>query len=81
MASAEGESPIRTRIGLDVLTEHNVNPDDCGIYYSVFAGGAQGTPAGASIQQSFTWFITEFHGFDPDEDWWYTTMGEHPLPG
>ncbi len=80
MGYAKGGSPLRTRVGADVLEEHNVNPDDCGIYYSVFAGGAQGTPAGISIQQPFTWFITEFHGFDPADDWWYLTDGDHPLP-
>ncbi len=78
--NAEGESPIKASVGNESLREHNVNPDDCGIYHSVFAGGAQGTPVGFSLEQKFTWYISEFHDYLPPEDWWFIVDGEVAPP-
>ncbi len=75
LANAQGESPIRARANETVLDEGGIGGPNCGIYFSVFSGGAQGTPAGASFQQGFDWFITEFHGYTPPEDWWYIIDG------
>ena len=52
---------------------------ECGIYYSVFSGNGD-LPVGFSLEQRFTWYITSFYGFEPDEDWWFVHDGNHPLP-
>ncbi len=79
LTSASGPSPIRGRVLNESLASHNVG-ENCPIYHSVFAGGIAGTPVGFSVQQDFTWYITEFHGYMPPEDWWFTVDGEYYPP-
>ena len=75
MGRGGGPSPLRARVDNATLEHYQVNPVDCGAYLSVFAGGAQGTPAGFSIEQRFDWFITAFYGYEPPEDWWFIHDG------
>ena len=79
LKNTEGESPLRSRVNRTNLDRTDIG-GECGIYYSIFAGGAQGTPAGFSIEQKFTWYVTSFYGFEPDEDWWFIHDGFHPAP-
>ncbi len=89
LTSARGDSPLRAQVFNDTLEEHNVG-ENCPIYHSVFAGDAlnrahcvPGAPCpgvGFSIQQDFSWYITEFHGYMPPEDWWFTVDGEYLPP-
>lgn len=78
--NAEGESPIFTRVNRTVLEESTIG-GDCGIYYSVFAGDAVG-PAGFSVEQKFTWYITSFYGYtlDPEDEWMFVEDGSHVPP-
>ncbi|MGB1586697.1 MAG: carboxypeptidase-like regulatory domain-containing protein [Thermoplasmatota archaeon] len=78
LANARGDSPIRTRVNETVLLDSTIG-GDCGIYYSVFSGTGD-VPAGFSIEQKFTWYITSFYGFEADEEWWFVEDGAHPLP-
>lgn len=78
LANAEGDSPIRTRVNRTVMEESTIG-GECGIYYSVFSGNGD-LPVGFSLEQRFTWYITSFYGFEPDEDWWFVHDGNHPLP-
>lgn len=85
LANAEGESPIRARANQTLLAEATIGVDDCGIYHSVFSGDATNRAVcvpgtlcpgvGFSIQQEFEWFITEFHGYEPPEEWWFIEDG------
>ena len=83
-----GPSPLRIMANETQLQEHGVI-GECGLYHSVFAGDVleqahcgfwDPVPllkcgVGFSIEQSFEWFVTEFHGYTPPEDWWYITDG------
>ena len=88
-----GPSPLRIIADEAVLNERAVGGPDCGLYHSVFAGDMLEQAhcsvwvvplvkcgVGFSIEQSFEWFITEFHGFLPDEDWWYIVDGAPVVP-
>ncbi len=74
-----GPSPTKAGVNQDRLERGAIGGPDCGIYYSVFSGDALGgaaiIPVGFSIEQPFEWYITEFHGFGPDADWWYIFDG------
>jgi len=36
--------------------------------------------AGATVEQDFTWFIHEFHGYLPPEGWQFSIDGAPPEP-
>lgn len=88
-----GPSPLRIVATGDVLAERGVGTPECGLYHSVFAGDIleqahcgfwDPVPlvkcgVGFSIEQDFEWFITSFHGFVPDEDYWFIEDGA-PVP-
>ncbi|MGB1586696.1 MAG: carboxypeptidase-like regulatory domain-containing protein [Thermoplasmatota archaeon] len=88
-----GPSPLRIVADGATLAERGVGTPECGLYHSVFAGDVleqahcgfwDPVPlvkcgVGFSIEQEFEWFITSFHGFVPDEDYWYIEDGA-PTP-
>ena len=77
--SASGPSPIMTRIDNDTIEEHEIG-QVCPIYYSIFAGGVQGTPVGATVEQRFTMYIHAFYGYLPPEDWRFSNDSTVPPP-
>ncbi|HLF16931.1 MAG TPA: carboxypeptidase-like regulatory domain-containing protein [Candidatus Thermoplasmatota archaeon] len=94
--STRGPSPIVTQANATTLGYWGVGGDTCGIYYSTFSGyvgGGTDPPAlpepvgdfgpigaGATVEQDFTWFIHEFHGYLPPEGWQFSIDGAPPEP-
>ncbi len=82
--SAQGLSPVVARVNGTVLAAFGVGGEACGIYHSVFSGDATGgvavLPVGATVQQEFEFFIYEFHGYLPPDDWQFSVDGDPPPP-
>ena len=89
-----GPSPLRMTANETQLESRGVGGEACGLYHSVFAGDILEQQhcflwgpvplvkcgVGFSIEQRFEWFITEFHGYAPPEDWWFIHDGPVPPP-
>ena len=67
-----GPSPIMTRLHTDLITENEIG-QKCPIFYSIFSGGAAGTPVGVTVEQRFTMYIHAFYGYLPPVDWRFST--------
>jgi Carboxypeptidase regulatory-like domain len=77
--SASGPSPIMARIDNETIEENEIG-QVCPIYYSIFAGGIQGTPVGATVEQRFTMYIHAFYGYLPPDDWRFSNDSTVPPP-
>ncbi len=85
LANAEGPSPIFASANQTVLDEADISGERCGIYHSVFSGGAVEDPVvgigvGATVQQEFQFFSHAFYNFLPEEGWRFTNDGDPQVP-
>lgn len=88
-----GPSPLKIAANETGLSSRSVGGDECGLYHSIFAGDILEQAhcdywvvpivkcgIGFAIEQEFEWFVSEFHGYQPPEDWWYTQDGDYDPP-
>ncbi|HUR25484.1 MAG TPA: carboxypeptidase-like regulatory domain-containing protein [Candidatus Thermoplasmatota archaeon] len=77
--SFEGPSPLLGHISGDDAADAELG-NRTGMVFSIFSGGAQGTPLGVTVEQQYTFFIHAFYGYQPPEDWRFTSEGTVPPP-
>lgn len=77
--NTEGPSPIYATVN-DTLVHVWQIGSVCPIYFSLFAGGAAGTPLGFTLEQRFTLFVHDFHHFLPPPGWRFTVDGPPVVP-
>jgi hypothetical protein len=77
--SFEGPSPLLGHVSGEDAAEAELG-NRTGLVFSIFSGGAQGTPLGVTVEQSYTFFIHAFYGYEPPEGWRFTDAGTVPPP-
>ena len=77
--SFEGPSPLLGHVSGEDAADAELG-NRTGLVFSIFSGGAQGTPLGVTVEQSYTFFIHAFYGYEPAEGWRFTDAGTVPPP-
>lgn len=77
--NTDGVSPIYSTVNATQVYVWQIG-SVCPIYFSVFAGGAAGTPLGFTVEQRFTLYIHDFHHFLPASGWRFTVDGPPVVP-
>ena len=76
--SFEGPSPLLGSVSGEDAEEAELG-NRTGLVFSIFSG-AQEYPAGVTVEQSYTFFIHAFYGYQPPEEWRFTSEGSVPPP-
>jgi hypothetical protein len=75
----EGPSPLLGHVSGDDAQDAELG-NRTGLVFSIFSGGAQGTPLGITVEQRYTFYVHAFYGYQPPEGWRFTDSGSVPPP-
>ena len=79
-AEGLGASPCTFRVDRETLVA-NLGEGFTEYTVRVFPGsGEDGSGASVVIEQGFSVYVTEFHRFEPEEDWLFVEDGTYILP-
>lgn len=82
LASGKGPSPLLIVTPAEDYNENQVGQGEQKFMTSVFATDSATAPGvGLALQQKYTVYIHEFHGYAPPEGWRFTDASEVPAPG
>ncbi len=76
--SFEGPSPLVGHVSGEDADDAELG-NRTGLVFSIFSGN-QEYPVGVTVSQRYTFFIHAFYGYQPPEDWRFTTDGTVPPP-